>query len=145
MAVAASLDLNTLHNLSRTCRAVRLGLLQYRSSLVTHTLHCVNEDVEVDPDDTFRYRARAGNWFYMRDDAQGDRYNGKSGSCARDMVDGCRRCGNVVCRVRLSRSRLHSSLRTEPWGSFLRARHWAIENENSGSSPRRVAHRATKS
>lgn len=98
MAVTASLDLNTLHNLSRTCRAVRLGLLQYRASLVAHTLHCVNEDVEVDPDDTFRYRARAGNWFYMRDDAQGDRYNGKSGNCARDMVDGCRRCGNVVCR-----------------------------------------------
>ena len=109
MAVTASLDLNTLHNLSRTCRAVRQGLLQYRSSLVTHTLHCVNEDVEVDPDDTFRYRARAGNWFYMRDDAQSDRYNGKSGSCARDMVDGCRRCGSVVCRVRHPCPRLRSS------------------------------------
>ncbi|KAK7942985.1 uncharacterized protein PG986_012098 [Apiospora aurea] len=97
MAVASLLDLNALDNLSRTCRGVRQGLLQYRSSLVTHTLHCVNEDVVVDPEDTFRYRARAGNWFYMQE-MGGDRYNGKSGSCARDMVAECRRCAKVVCR-----------------------------------------------
>ncbi|KAK8069538.1 hypothetical protein PG994_006154 [Apiospora phragmitis] len=97
MAVASLLDLNALDNVSRTCRGVRQGLLQYRSSLVTHTLHCVNEDVVVDPEDTFRYRARAGNWFYMQE-MGGDRYNGKSGSCARDMVAECRRCAKVVCR-----------------------------------------------
>ncbi|KAK7976153.1 hypothetical protein PG989_014616 [Apiospora arundinis] len=97
MAVASLLDLNALDNLSRTCRGVRQGLLQYRSSLVTHTLHCVNEDIVVDPEDTFRYRARAGNWFYMQE-MGGDRYNGKSGSCARDMVAECRRCAKVVCR-----------------------------------------------
>lgn len=101
MAVASLLDLNALDNLSRTCRGVRQGLLQYRSSLVTHTLHCVNEDIVVDPEDTFRYRARAGNWFYMQE-MGGDRYNGKSGSCARDMVAECRRCAKVVCRVRFS-------------------------------------------
>lgn len=103
MAVASLLDLNALDNLSRTCRGVRQGLLQYRSSLVTHTLHCVNEDIVVDPEDTFRYRARAGNWFYMQE-MGGDRYNGKSGSCARDMVAECRRCAKVVCRVRFSLS-----------------------------------------
>jgi hypothetical protein len=60
-------------------------------------LHCSNEDVPVDRDETLRYRARAGNWFYMED---GRSYNGKSGHCARDLVGGCRRCGEVVCRVR---------------------------------------------
>ncbi|RYP11621.1 hypothetical protein DL765_007669 [Monosporascus sp. GIB2] len=89
MAIAASLDLNTIDNLSRTCRQIRGGLLQYRSSLVTHTLHCENENLPIDPEDTFRYRARAGNWYYM-EDGRGD-YSGKSGSCARDMVAECRR------------------------------------------------------
>ncbi|KAI2606112.1 uncharacterized protein GGS25DRAFT_499628 [Hypoxylon fragiforme] len=97
MAIASSIDLNTLDNLSRTCRQIHLALLQYRSSLLAHTLHCINEDVPVDPEDTFRYRARAGNWFYMEDGRTGD-YNGKSGSCARDMVAECRRCATVVCR-----------------------------------------------
>ncbi|KAI2467035.1 hypothetical protein F4781DRAFT_403712 [Annulohypoxylon bovei var. microspora] len=97
MAIASSIDLNTLDNLSRTCRQVRQALLQYRSVVLAHTLHCVNEDVLIDPEDTFRYRARAGNWYYMEDGRTGD-YNGKSGSCARDMVAECRRCGTVVCR-----------------------------------------------
>ncbi|KAK8116250.1 hypothetical protein PG984_012752 [Apiospora sp. TS-2023a] len=97
VAVASLLDLNALDNLSRTCRGVRQGLLQYRSSLVTHTLHCVNEDVVINPENTFNYRARAGNWFYMQE-MGGDRYCGKSGSCARDMVAECRRCAKVVCR-----------------------------------------------
>ena len=102
MAIASSLDLNSLDNLSRTCRQVRQALLQYRGALVTHTLHCENEDIPVDPEDTFRYRARAGNWFYMVEDGRGDYGNGKSGSCARDLVAECRRCARVVCRVRLS-------------------------------------------
>ncbi|OTA70617.1 hypothetical protein K449DRAFT_342528 [Hypoxylon sp. EC38] len=97
MAIASSIDLNTLDNLSRTCRQIHQALLQYRSTLLAHTLHCVNEDLPVDPEDTFRYRARAGNWYYMEDGRTGD-YNGKSGSCARDMVAECRRCGTVVCR-----------------------------------------------
>ncbi|KAG4223441.1 hypothetical protein PC116_g28093 [Phytophthora cactorum] len=103
MAIASSIDLNTLDNLSRTCRQVHQALLQYRSSILAHTLHCVNEDVPVDPEDTFRYRARAGNWYYMEDGRTGD-YNGKSGNCARDMVAECRRCGTVVCRVSISYS-----------------------------------------
>ncbi|KAI2624979.1 hypothetical protein GGR54DRAFT_594365 [Hypoxylon sp. NC1633] len=97
MAIASSIDLNTLHNLSRTCRQVRRALLQYRSTVLPHTLHCVNEDEPIDPERTFRYRARAGNWYYMEDGRTGN-YNGKSGSCARDMVAECRRCGTAVCR-----------------------------------------------
>ncbi|XDG04532.1 hypothetical protein ABKA04_004147 [Annulohypoxylon sp. FPYF3050] len=97
MAIASSIDLNTLDNLSRTCRQVRQALLQYRSVVIAHTLHCVNEDIPIDPEDTFRYRARASNWYYMEDGRNGN-FNGKSGSCARDMVAECRRCGTVVCR-----------------------------------------------
>ncbi|KAM5352661.1 hypothetical protein ACJ41O_005383 [Fusarium nematophilum] len=95
VAIASSIDLNTLDALSRTCRLVHHGLLQYRTILLNSTLHCSNEEVPVDPSETFRYRARAGNWFYMED---GRSYNGKSGHCARDKVGECRRCGEVICR-----------------------------------------------
>ncbi|KAM0203397.1 hypothetical protein ACHAPQ_003321 [Fusarium lateritium] len=94
-AIVASIDLNTLDALSRTCRLVHHGLIQYRSTLINSTLHCQNEHVPVDGSETFRYRARAGNWFYMED---GRSYNGKSGDCARDMVGECRRCNDVICR-----------------------------------------------
>ncbi|KAF4971370.1 hypothetical protein FSARC_1802 [Fusarium sarcochroum] len=94
-AIASCIDLNTLDALSRTCRLVHHGLIQYRNILITSTLHCRNEDVPVDGSETFRYRARAGNWFYMED---GRSYNGKSGDCARDMVGECRRCSDVICR-----------------------------------------------
>ncbi|KAI0164494.1 hypothetical protein GGR52DRAFT_126780 [Hypoxylon sp. FL1284] len=97
MAVASSIDLNTLDSLSKTCRQVRQGLLPYRSTVLAAALRCVNEDVPVNPADTFRYRARAGNWYYMEDGRTGY-YNGKSGSCARDLVAECRRCATVVCR-----------------------------------------------
>ncbi|KAK6189183.1 hypothetical protein LQW54_013536 [Pestalotiopsis sp. IQ-011] len=100
MAIASSLDLISLDNLSRTCHQIHASLLQYRAPLKSHTLHCVYEDVELDPDDTLRYRARAGNWFYMEDIGRSgsSNYNGKSGQCARDMVAECRRCARVVCR-----------------------------------------------
>jgi hypothetical protein len=96
MAVVSSIDLNTLDSLSRTCRGIHNGLIQYRSILLSSTLRCSNEATRVDPDETFRFRARAGNWYYMED---GRSYNGKAGRCARDMVSECRRCGVVVCRV----------------------------------------------
>lgn len=88
--------MNTLDSLSRTCRQVHFGLLQYRKSLLASTLHCRNETMAVEPGESLRYRARAGNWFYMED---GRNYNGKSGSCARDLVGECRRCNEVICRV----------------------------------------------
>lgn len=102
MAIASAIDLNTLDNLSRTCRQVREHLLQYRSTLLSRTLHCANEDLPVDREDTFLYRARAGNWYYT--DNGRDDYSGKAGHCARDMVAECRRCAKVVCRVGLPMS-----------------------------------------
>ena len=99
MAVAAHLDLNDLDSLSRTCRGVHDSLLQYRSILLKSTVHCVNEELPVDPESTLRYRARAGNWYYMEDTSRSSYYNGKAGSCARDMVSNCRKCSTVVCRV----------------------------------------------
>jgi hypothetical protein len=103
MSVASSIDLNTLDNLSRTCRQIREGLLQYRKMLLVSTLHCSNEHLPVDPEETLRYRARAANWYYMQDAGRSS-YNGKSGQCARDLVAECRRCGTVVCRVSSTRS-----------------------------------------
>lgn len=99
MAVAAQLDLNDLDSLSRTCRGVHDSLLQYRSILLKSTVHCTNEELPVDPESTLRYRARAGNWYYMEDTSRSSYYNGKAGSCARDMVSKCRKCSTVVCRV----------------------------------------------
>lgn len=96
IAIASEIDLNTLDSLSRTCRQIHFSLVQYRKILLKSTLHCRNESIPVDPEETFRYRARAGNWFYMED---GRSYNGKSGDCARDMVGECRRCNEVICRV----------------------------------------------
>ncbi|KAF7559553.1 hypothetical protein G7046_g4594 [Stylonectria norvegica] len=95
IAIASEIDLTTLDSLARTSRQIYYGLLQYRNILLASTLRCRNEAVAVDPAETFRYRARAGNWFYMED---GRSYNGKSGDCARDMVGECRRCSEVICR-----------------------------------------------
>ncbi|KAK3377890.1 hypothetical protein B0H63DRAFT_229184 [Podospora didyma] len=96
-SVAANIDLNTLDNLSRTCRQIREGLLQYRKVLLASTLHCSNDHLPVDPEETLRYRAAASNWFYM-EDAGRSRGTAKAGQCARDLVKECRRCGTVVCR-----------------------------------------------
>ena len=98
MSVAAWLDLNSLDNLSRTCRLIHQGLLQYRTMLLVSTLHCVNERLPVDPDEALRYRARAGNWRYIQDVGRAG-HAGKAARCARDLVAECRRCGTVVCRV----------------------------------------------
>jgi hypothetical protein len=97
-SIASHIDLNSLDALSLSCRQVRANLLQFRTQLITSTLHCENEDVELDPEHTFRYRARAADWYFVEAgrDAHG---SGKVGDCARDMVGGCRRCGMVVCRV----------------------------------------------
>ena len=111
VSIASSIDLNTLDNLSRTCRQIREGLLQYRKMLLVSTLRCTNESLTVDPEDTLRYRARAGNWHYMQDMARAS-YNGKSGRCARDLVGGCRRCGTAVCRVTFPPTILSSTTMT---------------------------------
>ena len=98
ISIASHIDLNTLDALSLTCRQIRANLLQFRTQLLSSTLHCENEDVELDPEHTFRYRARAADWYFVEAgrEAAG---TGKVGDCARDMVGRCRRCGRVVCRV----------------------------------------------
>ncbi|KAG0652000.1 hypothetical protein D0Z07_1154 [Hyphodiscus hymeniophilus] len=84
MSIASHIDLNTLDALSLTCRQVRANLLQSRSQLLASTLHCENEHVELDPEHTFRYRARAADWYFV--DAGRDAAGvGKVGDCARDM------------------------------------------------------------
>ena len=96
IAVVSWLDLNTLDALARTSRRVHHSLVQYRATLLRATLRCAHEGQPVDRGETLRFRARAGNWYYMED---GRSYSGKAGDCARDMVGQCRRCGDVVCRV----------------------------------------------
>ncbi len=105
-AVAAFIDLNTLDNLSRSCRQVRANLLQYRKNLLVSTLHCSNEDTPVDTGESMRYRARAASLYYMEQLGRPSNYSGKLGKCARDKVSECRRCGTVVCRVRCAGSPL---------------------------------------
>ncbi|KND88352.1 hypothetical protein TOPH_06979 [Tolypocladium ophioglossoides CBS 100239] len=95
VAIASSIDLNTLDALARTSRDIHDGLIQYRTILLTSTLRCSNETLPVNRDELLRYSARASNWHYMED---GRSYNGKSGDCAHDMVDECRKCGEVICR-----------------------------------------------
>jgi hypothetical protein len=99
IAIVASIDLNTLDALARTSRRIHDALIQYRTGLIAATLRCANTGVAFDPSETFRFRARAGNWFYMED---GRNYNGKAGHCATDLVSECRRCATVICRVRAS-------------------------------------------
>ncbi|MCJ1471400.1 hypothetical protein MMC13_000039 [Lambiella insularis] len=95
--LARSLDLNSLHALSRTCRQFRASLLQFRRQLVQSTLRCVNESGSARDICEFqnpnRLRTAPVHMFGM-----GLLTNGKVGACARDMVSECRHCGKVVCR-----------------------------------------------
>jgi hypothetical protein len=107
MAVAGHIDLNTLDNLSRTCRAAHHALLQYRKMLLISTQRCVNENREVNTDDVIRYRARISTSYSVnypqrtldQDMDAKHQHWVKAGQCARDLVADCRRCGRVVCRV----------------------------------------------
>jgi hypothetical protein len=92
--LASQLDLNTLHDLSRTCRQFRANLLEYRYQLVKHTLHCCNEEDEA----TTKLDSRTEPQFSLS--ASRTLTSGRIGKCARDMVGECQRCGIVVCRVR---------------------------------------------
>nr|POE80161.1 hypothetical protein CFP56_76712 [Quercus suber] len=99
--LARYLDLNSLHELSRTCRRFRFNMLQYRSALIEHTLRCSNE--KTNPAQKLGHALFASHqiWTaYGRDGVKIGRVTGgQVGTCARDLVGGCRRCGEVVCRV----------------------------------------------
>ncbi|KAF2704730.1 hypothetical protein K504DRAFT_460991 [Pleomassaria siparia CBS 279.74] len=86
--LASQLDLNTLHDLSRTCRQFRANLLEYRDQLVKNSLHCEMDDLE--PGTTLPWREASTSGRQLT--------SGRISRCARDMVNECRRCGTVVCR-----------------------------------------------
>jgi hypothetical protein len=99
--IARHLDLNSLHDLSRTCRQFRANLLQHRRQLIPHTLRCVSdisaplqksEISSTEAEDTWITHGPAGIRIPRMT-------SGKFGACARDMVGECRRCGIIVCRV----------------------------------------------
>ncbi|KAK7185873.1 uncharacterized protein CC84DRAFT_1222411 [Paraphaeosphaeria sporulosa] len=81
--LARQLDLNSLHDLSRTCRQFRANLLEYRDQLIRHTLHC-----DFDVEDEAIPRPTGSRLLT----------SGRVARCARDMVAECQRCAAVVCR-----------------------------------------------
>ena len=108
--IARSFDLNDLHALSRTCRQIHFNLVQFRASLISGTVRCVNDDESgTDPADLTALRAQ--------DPARSIRARltrGRVGPCAHDLVAACRRCDAYVCRncvVRLPSGRLPERLR----------------------------------
>ena len=95
--IASHLDLNTLHDLSATCRQFRSNLLQYRTHLVNQTLRCVNDKETMSTRLANRMRA---SWRETRRFGSDlPLTSGRVGLCARDMVGPCRNCGVIVCRV----------------------------------------------
>ena len=110
MQIARSLDLNDLHALSRTCRQMHSNLLQFRQSLVSCTMRCVNDSVASPP-------AADLALLRIQDPARSIRTrltSGRVGPCAADLVAACQRCGDHVCRnciMRLQSSRLPQRLR----------------------------------
>ncbi|KAI4094796.1 MAG: hypothetical protein LQ344_002042 [Seirophora lacunosa] len=76
--LTSSLDLNTLHALSLTCRQFRHNLLQHRSLLIQQTLRCANDQPNLTTTTPLGTK--------------------RTGACARDLVSGCRRCALTVCR-----------------------------------------------
>ncbi|KAF2260034.1 hypothetical protein CC78DRAFT_620537 [Lojkania enalia] len=91
--LASQLDLNSLHNLSRTCRQFRANLLEYRDQLVKRSLRCVFEDADMGSKLARKLKESHSTFSYAR-----QLMSGKVGKCARDMVSECQRCGGVVCR-----------------------------------------------
>ncbi|GAB7358632.1 hypothetical protein MBLNU230_g3862t1 [Neophaeotheca triangularis] len=98
--LASYLDLNSLHELSRTCRQFRANLLQYRSQLVAQSMRCENEFADHAHLLANCFRSSRDAWTtYGRTGQKIDRItSGKVGACARDMVGECRKCNRAVCR-----------------------------------------------
>ncbi|KAI9367863.1 hypothetical protein BJX61DRAFT_547090 [Aspergillus egyptiacus] len=103
--IARSIDLNTLHALSGTCRQIYANLAPYRQQLAKQTLRCENEYIE-----TLRGLLQSGT--AIPDSAKSvirlvsrsilssgpQLTSGKVAKCARDMVAECRGCSKIVCR-----------------------------------------------
>ncbi|KAL9617786.1 MAG: hypothetical protein Q9160_007440 [Pyrenula sp. 1 TL-2023] len=103
-SMTSHLDLNSLHNLSLTCKQIRSTLLPFRPQLVTQTLRCSNDAPPSPPADspvdTDAVDADADSPILRLHPERRLAWEGmiRVGPCARDMVGGCRRCGTVVCR-----------------------------------------------
>ncbi|PYI00463.1 hypothetical protein BO78DRAFT_434373 [Aspergillus sclerotiicarbonarius CBS 121057] len=102
--IARSVDLNTLHALSRTCRQFHANLAPYRQQLIKQTLRCENEYIET-LSDMLDSGASIPNsvksvlrLLSQNARSSGRMTSGKVAKCARDMVAECRRCSKVVCR-----------------------------------------------
>ncbi|MCJ1470822.1 hypothetical protein MMC07_009469 [Pseudocyphellaria aurata] len=98
--IAHSIDLNTLHALSRTCRQIRANLLQYRTQLIRQTLRCSSEEtipIANIGDGIGVIRATDGRNTRRNLGEYIDRAGGYI-PCARDLVSECRQCEKVVCR-----------------------------------------------
>lgn len=98
--LACLLDLNTLHDLSRTCRQFRANLFQYRTMLKTLTLRCENESFDPSGGSAEHDQPLTNAQLYNQKKRSGRFTSGKVGPCARDMVGECRSCSTIVCRVR---------------------------------------------
>ncbi|KAI2640025.1 hypothetical protein GGS21DRAFT_504667 [Xylaria nigripes] len=86
-SIVSWLDLNSLDNLSRSCRQIRASLLEHRGALVKWTLRCFQDESPLGPQENDMAHVRSISEDHRR-----------QGTCARDMVGGCRRCGKPVCR-----------------------------------------------
>lgn len=104
--IARSIDLNTLHALSRTCRQFHANIAPFGHQLAKQTLRCENEYIETLSDlldSGFSIPDSVKSILMLLSQRasvnQGRLTRGKVGRCARDMVSECRRCSKVVCRV----------------------------------------------
>ncbi|KAF1982780.1 hypothetical protein K402DRAFT_414810 [Aulographum hederae CBS 113979] len=111
--LASLLDLNSLHNLSLTCRQFRFNLIQFRDQLVQSSLRCSNETRSncLRLADGLRGLKSAweggsggvgGSMFAVYKNSAafygGRITSGRVGKCARDMVTECRKCEGIFCR-----------------------------------------------
>ncbi|RMJ26306.1 hypothetical protein PHISP_02838 [Aspergillus sp. HF37] len=132
--IARSLDLNTLHALSQTCRLIHTTIAPFGPQLAHKSLRCENEYIEALSDlletgaavpDSVKLVARL---LGENPDPDSPRLTrGKVGKCARDMVAECRRCARVNCTIKAPSSsllknrirRLCSTCQTAPLARLL--------------------------
>lgn len=85
--LARHLDLNSLHDLSRTCRQFRANLLQCRKQLIAQSLRCSKEDDDRSSTLADRLREARLAWRTNGGSSYAGRItSGKVGKCARDFV-----------------------------------------------------------
>ncbi|KAJ5659593.1 hypothetical protein N7507_006044 [Penicillium longicatenatum] len=102
--IARAIDLNTLYDLSRTCRQFHVNLAPFRHQLVRETLRCENEYIEtvaemLDAGTAIPSSVKSVLQLLSQGSSESGRMTrGKVGKCARDMVGECRRCSKTVCR-----------------------------------------------